>query len=479
MLACLALGMLIRLPLLTQSLWYDEVWRTRVVLTGDSAIRAIFRDVHGPLYNAFMYAWIRVVGDSELAIRLPSLLASGVTIWLVFAWCHRRLDSRIAWSVAAWLVVCPVLAWWSCQAKNNAFTLLATTFALISLDALVRDRSMSRVALAALAGTLALWTDFQSLLALFPAWGAAMFVLAREAKTPGLLARIGPVLLAASIALAAFLPLLILKASHASELSRGYLSYFGLVQFVHLFTTHIPIGDVYRFDVAGRLPWLVVMGVLVLITLAAGARALINKEASWLALSVLLGPVILMWVLSELLVASGSSQRVYQTRNLIVIVPWYGVVMMAGAHALPRGRAWAAGWIALAAASSIAIVTFRRDASTVMMPNPQWRELARVIRADANIASTPPGGRIGVISTSPLLPLRHYAPELDLVLIPVGADHLAQATRLRHERGWSSVWIINAVRWSPCPDSQWTLIESLSVNHRLRDLRAAKIVGLR
>ena len=72
-----AAGLLLRLPGMTGSIWHDEAFRTFLVLRPDNARAILLHDVHNPLYNAFMYLWIRVMGDSESSRDKCSVHAGG------------------------------------------------------------------------------------------------------------------------------------------------------------------------------------------------------------------------------------------------------------------------------------------------------------------------------------------------------------------------------------------------------------------
>jgi uncharacterized membrane protein len=83
--AICALALLFRLPNLLESVWYDELWATRLKLFSLGQLADVaLSDVHPPAYPAFMFVWIRVFGDSELAIRAPSLLFGLGTVVLTF-----------------------------------------------------------------------------------------------------------------------------------------------------------------------------------------------------------------------------------------------------------------------------------------------------------------------------------------------------------------------------------------------------------
>ncbi|MBK9188965.1 MAG: glycosyltransferase family 39 protein [Phycisphaerales bacterium] len=438
----LLLALVVRLPLLTQSLWYDEVWRTRVVLSGERAWEILTRDVHAPLYNAFMALWIRLAGDSELSIRIPSLLAGLGTIALVHAWCRRRLGIGAARRIAAWLLVTPFLVWWSTQAKNTAFTLFFTTWALIAVDTLVRERTGRAVLLGAAAGALAIWTDLQSLLALIPAWGVGGVVMLRHGHSGHRLSRVGPLVLSATGTLLLSAPLLILKATQIEHLTRDYLGYLGPLQILRLLAVHLTTGEALALTKPWKLAALLVLTPAAGLSLAWGVRSLRRAHAAWMPLAALAGPVLLLWVVSEALVTSGSQVRVYQPRNLVVILPWFAVLLLAGDGMRARVVAWL--WVVLAAGSSVLMITLRRDAVTVDVPNPAWREFARFVNESPGTRQ-----RVGVVSPTPLLPLRYYAPALDSDVIPPGVDPNREALRLLNERGWDQVWVVSADHWLP------------------------------
>ena len=83
-----------RLPRLTQSIWFDEYCRTRLHLNAESLSSRLFADVHNPLYNLFMFGWTSVFGDSEMSIRMPTLLAGYVSAAVFAWWAMRRFEDR-------------------------------------------------------------------------------------------------------------------------------------------------------------------------------------------------------------------------------------------------------------------------------------------------------------------------------------------------------------------------------------------------
>src|SRR3989338_4195032 len=88
-------SLLIRLIGLNQSLWLDEATTARVVREyGFTQIVNGFspNDFHPPLYYLFMKVWTNFFGYSEIALRMPSVLFSLLTGWVIYAICRLRRD---------------------------------------------------------------------------------------------------------------------------------------------------------------------------------------------------------------------------------------------------------------------------------------------------------------------------------------------------------------------------------------------------
>src|SRR3990167_11022982 len=81
------LAFLIRLIALNQSLWLDEAITAKVVMSfGFKDIINKFSptDFHPPLYYLFMKLWTNFFGYSEIALRMPSILFSLLTGYVIY-----------------------------------------------------------------------------------------------------------------------------------------------------------------------------------------------------------------------------------------------------------------------------------------------------------------------------------------------------------------------------------------------------------
>ncbi len=132
-------GFLLRLIGLNQSLWLDEATTARVAQQYNySQILTQFspHDFHPPLYYLFMKFWTGMFGYSEVALRMPSVLASLVTGWIVYLIVHKaRLPAgrsiksvkSIAIWAAAFFLFNPLIIYYSQEARMySVITLLVT-----------------------------------------------------------------------------------------------------------------------------------------------------------------------------------------------------------------------------------------------------------------------------------------------------------------------------------------------------------------
>src|SRR5262249_55980570 len=142
-------------------------------------------------------------------------------------------------------------------------------------------------------------------------------------------------------------------------------------------------------------------------------------------------PLAFFLIASALLHALGDHTRIYQDRNIIVLMAWYPVVLAAGVESLrkpPLPDVAAGRGLGGALIASILIDTVLADSWTVMAPNPDWRTAARLLD-DAP-------GKALVVSRAYLLPLRYYARDVELLEIPkdsAPADAIARVLAARPE----------------------------------------------
>jgi 4-amino-4-deoxy-L-arabinose transferase-like glycosyltransferase len=119
-----------------QSLWYDE-WLTSEAASGSLGhLRSYVTEQAGipPTYFGFMWMWARAFGDSDAALRLPSVIFGITLIGVVYAAVRELGQGRTAARIAAVLVaVNPMLVWYSQEARPYSLLALLGTLSLLLL----------------------------------------------------------------------------------------------------------------------------------------------------------------------------------------------------------------------------------------------------------------------------------------------------------------------------------------------------------
>lgn len=470
-LSLIPIGLILRWPGLTESIWFDEAYRTFLVLRPDNARNILLHDVHNPLYNAFMYLWIRLFGDSELAIRTPSLLANAATILLIGAWAAKRFSPRVALVAAAWLALSPVSVWYGAEAKNSMFTVFFTALAALGIDRLLHRRTYARAAAAGLCVAFALYTDFQSLLGIVPVGVLAAVVLARRPREPHGARPWLCGLLALSVASLLVAPLIVFKAARVNELARDYARYFHPYEVLWILMNWFPTGNaLYPVDINSWALPTAILSLALIPIYALAARASIRSLSGLTLLCLTAGPLLCLYLGTELLVASGSRMRIYQERNLLVMLPFVAVALALGAQNFRNASLRIAATIAvltLAATSTLLMLTRHADVPTVMYPNPDWRSAGRVM---LRIDPAPI-----VVSRTPLLPLRYYVPRATAIEADRGAPPAAKLAELLTEH--ETVWFIKNPAWFDVTDAELAEMNQLATpieTHEFRSLTLYK-----
>jgi len=140
----LALGLFLRIDdLAGQSLWFDEADAVILarqpldVLIGNLAAAG----QNGPLYTLFLHLWMLLFGTSEMAVRLPSVLAGAAAIPLIYALGRTLHSPKFGLYAAGILTIAPYQHWYAREAKMYALVTCALIASLLLfVHALRTDR---------------------------------------------------------------------------------------------------------------------------------------------------------------------------------------------------------------------------------------------------------------------------------------------------------------------------------------------------
>jgi mannosyltransferase len=410
LLSIIAIALVLRLPGLNESLWFDELSSTHVVLGNVAALaHAIGSDSHPPFYAVVMFVWIRLFGDSEISVRMLPLICGLLTIVLT-----ARLAAGYGWRRAApvaalIMAISPSHIWYSQEARHYSLLLLLLTAYTCAFHR-IRQTHARRwyVACALLALCMALTHYFAI------AYVAAITLLALGDRR----ARARMLWIGGAIAcvLAVFLTAKWRFALLPVQL--GYLRGFGFGDAWRLmFEWYVIGGTLGRPENRATAVRLGVLGVqLALLALvvrglfhARVAPALgVSHESRWEALARRWELALLLLVLPSALLALDllGTKRFYIERSAISGLPFFAIAMGIGATSFRSVRWRALSTALIAAFGAVVLLNYyaQPDEWTVYKPNADWRAAARWLSA----RRAPSGPPVIVVALTPPLELLYY-----------------------------------------------------------------------
>jgi uncharacterized membrane protein len=156
------LGILLRLDGIGSSLWIDEFGTLWVVEESLSAAwkRAITFQGQTPFYYTFAWLSVKLFGESEIALRLPSLFC-GVATWIVLAIGSWRLfGSRAGLCAFVLAAVDWTLVHASAQARPYALAFLMLTLAIFGFLAACSNATRGARAFWVFCSAATIWTHY-------------------------------------------------------------------------------------------------------------------------------------------------------------------------------------------------------------------------------------------------------------------------------------------------------------------------------
>jgi mannosyltransferase len=142
--AALALGLSL-IEITSRSLGFDEGATVTIAAQHGAALNSAIAHDGGNMsgYYLALHALMSVFGNSLLAVRLPSAIATTATAGLVVALSRRLFDRRVAWVAGLLTAVSLPLVYWGQNARGYAPMVAFTVAAFLSLVVLV-DRAPGR-----------------------------------------------------------------------------------------------------------------------------------------------------------------------------------------------------------------------------------------------------------------------------------------------------------------------------------------------
>lgn len=144
----LALGLILRLISLNQSLWLDEAINTLAVKNYsllDLITQYAKADFHPPGWFIILWFWGKLFGYSEIAVRLPSVIFGVITIYITYL-IGKKLVSRNLGLIAALLTsVNPLHIYYSQEARMYVLATLAVSVNILLLLKLIKGNKLNLI----------------------------------------------------------------------------------------------------------------------------------------------------------------------------------------------------------------------------------------------------------------------------------------------------------------------------------------------
>lgn len=444
---------------LVESVWFDELWSTRVRLESPYAVAlTCLRDNHPPAYTTFIYLWTLVFGDGEVAIRLPSVAASLATIALT---AHLGRELVSPWTglvAAALLAVSPPQVWYAQEARHYGLWLTCVTGAALTAARILRDGTRPwRSWLHAACLWTALLMHFYSL-----AYAGLLLLATLRRRTPGE----RRLFLISALGVAAVAAFLVVKvATGMLETSSSHLRPFGPFALVLTWFGWFPTGHaVWRFGlweadlgVYGDLPWMALTHLTLAFVLALGVRAAWRRAPTPQLRGWLCFPLAVPLLLAALAVLGHS--HTFVERSTITGQPFVYLLLAAGLTSLPRVPERIALGAAVATITGAGLVAFlRSDGPTVHKPNPDWRAAAARLRNEPELPAV-------ILTASPADALAYYGDEFRIVRRGTGTPGRLETKALE----------LGLARPAPTSRARFPIHRFGENEDRLHDLTAAPV----
>jgi hypothetical protein len=143
---------------LTDTFWVDEAGTYWTILGGWREVwERTGMHQNSRFYSLLLWAWAQVVGLSEVALRLPSLVAVMAAVGLLGWFVERRVGAGSGWQLVALAAVSPQLQFYAADARPYGMALLLGVMTMI-LAAAWREQPLMRLGWWwGLAGGLMVW----------------------------------------------------------------------------------------------------------------------------------------------------------------------------------------------------------------------------------------------------------------------------------------------------------------------------------
>lgn len=166
----LFLGLILRLISINQSLWLDEainVLAAKRFGLWEMLTTYAQADFHPPGYFFILWIWTKAFGFSEISVRIPSVIFSLLTIYIIYLIGRKLFTRKTGLLCALLLAINPLHIYYSQEARMYSFSALAVSLSFFLFIKLLKSEKVN-LFLLILTNLLVLSSDYVAYL-IFPA----------------------------------------------------------------------------------------------------------------------------------------------------------------------------------------------------------------------------------------------------------------------------------------------------------------------
>jgi len=165
LLLVVAAALAVRLAI-PRGLWLDEAISVSQAQVGFLSMleNIAVVDRHPPLHHAVLWLTVRLLGDGELAVRIPSLVAGTLTVPALYLLGRELYDRRTGLLAAAFGAASPLLVWYAQEARMYAFVALLAPLAVWAQARALRESRPRWWAAYVLASAALMWSHYFGLI---------------------------------------------------------------------------------------------------------------------------------------------------------------------------------------------------------------------------------------------------------------------------------------------------------------------------
>ncbi len=142
------LAIILRSINLNQSLWFDEAINVVVASFSDFwflVTKYSIGDFHPPGWFVILWGWGKVLGFSEISVRIPSVILGTSTVGLVYLFGKDIFNRKTALLASLFLAIAPLHVYYSQEARMYAFSAFAVTLSFYFLNRLVLNKKLAGI----------------------------------------------------------------------------------------------------------------------------------------------------------------------------------------------------------------------------------------------------------------------------------------------------------------------------------------------